>query len=134
MKGWLINNAVQAGILAAYFLGLWMYMGSTPGKKLFGLMMVDRATLRPASKLKLLARFGGYALSALGGTLGFLWIGFNKEKRGWHDMLAGTLVIKDPARRDPVEWIKDKFSKKKAGEVNSTPPSAARSDSPEPEA
>jgi uncharacterized RDD family membrane protein YckC len=26
--------------------------------------------------------------------LGFIWVGFDKRKQGWHDKLAGTLVVK----------------------------------------
>jgi uncharacterized RDD family membrane protein YckC len=25
--------------------------------------------------------------------LGFIWIAFDKRKQGWHDKLAGTVVI-----------------------------------------
>jgi uncharacterized RDD family membrane protein YckC len=28
--------------------------------------------------------------------LGFLWIIFDREKQGWHDKIAGTVVIKLP--------------------------------------
>ncbi|MEK6734314.1 MAG: RDD family protein [Pseudomonadota bacterium] len=33
-------------------------------------------------------------LSALPFFLGYLWIVFDPKKQGWHDKLAGTLVIK----------------------------------------
>ncbi|MGR3985112.1 MAG: RDD family protein, partial [Gammaproteobacteria bacterium] len=32
--------------------------------------------------------------------LGLLWVAFDKRKQGWHDKLAGTVVIKRP--RTPV--------------------------------
>ena len=28
--------------------------------------------------------------------LGFLWIAFDPEKRGWHDKIAGTVVVRLP--------------------------------------
>jgi uncharacterized RDD family membrane protein YckC len=28
--------------------------------------------------------------------LGFIWIGFDPEKQGWHDKIAGTVVVKSP--------------------------------------
>jgi uncharacterized RDD family membrane protein YckC len=28
--------------------------------------------------------------------LGFLWIAFDKRKQGWHDKLAGTVVVRTP--------------------------------------
>ena len=30
--------------------------------------------------------------------MGLLWIGFDREKRGLHDWLAGTYVIRSPGR------------------------------------
>lgn len=36
----------------------------------------------------------GYILSTLPLCLGFIWIAFDGKKRGWHDMIAGTLVVK----------------------------------------
>jgi uncharacterized RDD family membrane protein YckC len=26
--------------------------------------------------------------------LGFIWVGFDPRKQGWHDKLAGTLVVR----------------------------------------
>jgi uncharacterized RDD family membrane protein YckC len=36
--------------------------------------------------------------------LGFLWIGFTRRKRGWHDYLAGSVVQKE-AREAKSAWI-----------------------------
>jgi uncharacterized RDD family membrane protein YckC len=51
--------------------------------------------------------------------LGFAWVAFNYKKQGWHDMIAGTVVIRVPKQ-------------KKEEESSSTPPSADRSDSQAP--
>lgn len=65
---------------------------ATLGKRLFGLRVTDqsgrrlelgRASLRHFSKL----------LSVLPFCLGFIVIAFSTRKRGWHDMVAGTVVI-----------------------------------------
>ena len=32
-------------------------------------------------------------LDGIGNGLGYLWIGFDKRKQGWHDKIAGTVVI-----------------------------------------
>jgi uncharacterized RDD family membrane protein YckC len=34
------------------------------------------------------------SLIALG--LGFFWIAFDAEKQGWHDKIAGTVVVRLP--------------------------------------
>jgi uncharacterized RDD family membrane protein YckC len=35
-----------------------------------------------------------FSLIALG--LGFFWAGWSREKRAWHDLIAGTLVVQLP--------------------------------------
>ena len=39
-----------------------------------------------------------YGVSFLTGGLGFLFIAFDKKKQGFHDKLAGTLVIRDTTK------------------------------------
>ena len=46
-----------------------------------------------------LLRTSGYVLSAVLFSLGFLWIGFDREKRGLHDWIAGTYVIRADSDR-----------------------------------
>jgi uncharacterized RDD family membrane protein YckC len=69
--------------------------GQTPGKQLLGLRVVDIYGERP-SLAKTLLRTFGYVLSVLPFSLGFLWIGFDREKRALHDWLAGTYVVLAP--------------------------------------
>ncbi|MGA7985503.1 MAG: RDD family protein [Burkholderiales bacterium] len=38
-------------------------------------------------------RFLGYFVSIVPLGLGFLWIAFDRKKRGWHDLIAGTVVV-----------------------------------------
>ncbi|PIP08224.1 MAG: hypothetical protein COX51_04865, partial [Syntrophobacteraceae bacterium CG23_combo_of_CG06-09_8_20_14_all_50_8] len=38
-------------------------------------------------------RWIGYFISALPLYIGFLWVAFDGKKQGWHDKLAGTVVI-----------------------------------------
>ena len=47
---------------------------------------------RPLGYGKAFLRFVGYIISALVASLGFLWIGFDGRRQGWHDKIAGTLV------------------------------------------
>ena len=35
----------------------------------------------------------GYLVSSFVFCLGFIWIGFDSKKQGWHDKIAGTVVI-----------------------------------------
>ncbi len=40
-----------------------------------------------------LIRLAGYLLSAAVLMLGFLWAAFSPRRQGWHDKLAGTIVV-----------------------------------------
>jgi hypothetical protein len=31
-------------------------------------------------------------------SIGFLWVAFDKKRQGWHDKLAGTVVVDESAR------------------------------------
>jgi len=44
---------------------------------------------------KLIGRYFAYLVSIIPIFLGFLWIAVDKRKQGWHDKLAGTVVIYD---------------------------------------
>ena len=66
----------------------------TPGRKLLKIKVVnakgeDVGFWRGAFR-ETLAKF----VSAIFLYLGFLWIGWDRRKRGWHDHLAGTFVVR----------------------------------------
>ena len=74
----------------------WVYRRATPGKMLFNLEVVDADTGSSVSTGRLILRYFSYFLSALPLCLGFIWVLFDKRKQGWHDKIAGTLVIRRP--------------------------------------
>ena len=73
----------------------WRYRGATPGKMLISAKIVDASTNGPPSTGKLIGRYFAYIVSIVPVFLGFLWIALDKRKQGWHDKLAGTVVIYD---------------------------------------
>jgi uncharacterized RDD family membrane protein YckC len=73
----------------------WRYRGATPGKMLLSARIVDAGTFGPPSTGKLIGRYFAYLVSLIPIFLGFLWIAFDKRKQGWHDKLAGTVVVLD---------------------------------------
>jgi uncharacterized RDD family membrane protein YckC len=79
---------------AVLVVGFWVLKGATPGKLLVGARIVDANTLGPAGTGRLIVRYLGYYLSGVALCLGFLWVAFDRQKRGWHDLIAGTVVIK----------------------------------------
>ena len=85
--------AFESLFISIVFVGFWMYFGSSPGKLLFKGYIVDAQTLQPPSRLQLVTRSLGYYISLLFFGLGFIWIGLDSRKQGWHDKLARTVVI-----------------------------------------
>lgn len=75
-----------------YFTYFHGTTGQTPGKMLFGLRVVQTSGEKITPGIAFL-RWVGYIFSALIFYLGFLWIIFDGKKQGWHDKIAGTIVI-----------------------------------------
>jgi len=79
--------------VSAYFVILHGAAGKTVGQWFFGLRVVGVGQ-QPITYGRALVRW----IAALGTApllLGFIRILWNREKRGWHDALAGTWVVRD---------------------------------------
>lgn len=74
-------------------IALWIKFASTPGKMAFKGKIVDAKTFEPVSNGRLILRYLGYFVSIFTLFLGFFWIGWDKQKQGFHDKIAGTVVI-----------------------------------------
>ena len=85
---------VQLLLPAVLIIGFWIWRSATPGKMVISAKIVDARTLGEPSTGQLIVRYIGYFISAFVFCLGFLWIAFDKRKQGWHDKIAGTVVIK----------------------------------------
>jgi uncharacterized RDD family membrane protein YckC len=81
-------------LVSGYFVLFHGMEGKTPGKWLLGLRVVG-AEQRSIGYRRALVRFLGYFPAIFSFGLGILWIALSREKRGWHDFLAGTWVIRD---------------------------------------
>jgi len=71
----------------------WKYKQATPGKMAISAIIVDADTGEKPSIGQLIGRYFAYLISLLPLGLGCIWVAFDKRKQGWHDKLAGTLVI-----------------------------------------
>jgi len=80
-------------IPAAYVIGFWIWKSATPGKLLLKLKITN-ADNKPLTPKDAILRFVGYIPSAVVIFFGFIWIGLDPEKQGWHDKIAKTHVIK----------------------------------------
>ena len=72
----------------------WMYRQATPGKMVIHAKIVDAKTGGKPSTGQLIGRYLAYYVSTIPLLLGFIWVAFDARKQGWHDKLAGTLVIR----------------------------------------
>lgn len=89
----LTYNILSTVVSIIAVLLFWQFKQSTPGKMIFGARIVDAETYGKPGFGKLVIRYLGYIPSTLVFCLGFLWVAFDKQKRGWHDLMAGTLVV-----------------------------------------
>lgn len=87
----------------AYFTGMWAWKGTSIGGIVLGLKVV-RIDGQPVTFAVALVRALAAAFSIVVLFLGFLWIAWDAEKQGWHDRIAGTVVLKLP-RGTPLVCI-----------------------------
>ena len=77
-----------------YYGYFWSKDGQSPGKKLLGVMVVQKDG-RSMSFVKAGLRGTlGYWISGLIFGLGFIWAIFDADNETWHDMIFGTRVIR----------------------------------------
>ena len=80
---------------AVAYITLWVLVGGTPGKRLLGLRIVNESTLQNLSWAAATLRYLGYFVSMFLLFIGFLWVAFDKKKKGLHDHMASSIVIYD---------------------------------------
>lgn len=67
--------------------------GATPGKMITGIGVYPENGKRNLTLSEAFFRnYAGYMLSSLFFGLGFVWILLEKKGRGWHDLIAGSIV------------------------------------------
>jgi uncharacterized RDD family membrane protein YckC len=79
----------------------WVYKDATPGKMAVHARVVDARTGQHASVGQYVGRYFAYFVSVLPLGLGLLWVAWDDRKQGWHDKLAGTVVVR--RRREAPE-------------------------------
>lgn len=91
------QSAIYALVLlvvdVGYFLYFWSTTGQTLGDRVAGVRIVreDGGTLSLGGAA---IRYLGLIVSTLVVFLGLLWVIWDRKKQGWHDKMAGTIVVK----------------------------------------
>jgi uncharacterized RDD family membrane protein YckC len=81
-------------ISLVYFPYYWAKTGQTPGMKQQGIKVVRDRDGGPITMGTAILRLIGYWVSGLVFYIGYIWIFIDKRRRGWHDLIAGTVVVK----------------------------------------
>jgi uncharacterized RDD family membrane protein YckC len=113
--------AIYVILTVCYDIGFWLLAGQTPGKRVMGVRVLrsDGSRLRFGNAVR---REIGYVLSGIL-FLGYLWILFDNRRQGFHDKLAGTIVVyswpegklKGTFVRDRVERIRHRRQASSSG-------------------
>jgi uncharacterized RDD family membrane protein YckC len=90
---WELLFEVSVLLVTVLFWKRWR--GATPGKKFVHVKIVDAKTFGDIDNKQALTRSFGYIASTLILLMGFIMVAFRDDKRGLHDLLAGTVVIYD---------------------------------------
>jgi uncharacterized RDD family membrane protein YckC len=86
-----VINWIFPSILVIF---LWSYWQATPGKMLLRLRVLDAVTLQPGTTIQYTKRYFSMFLSIVFFGIGCFWVAFDGKKQGWHDKIAGTVVLK----------------------------------------
>ena len=86
-----LNGLAQIiGII--YFIYFWNARGATPGMMALNLRVVNEQGTSPTIGQAVI-RYIGYIVGAIPLFLGYFWA-LGQQRRAWHDLMAGTYVIK----------------------------------------
>ena len=94
---WILVSLIVISSFAVsfgYFPWFWARSGSTPGMRLTHLQVVRDEDGGKVSGGQALLRLVGFWVSGAVFYLGFIWIFIDKRRRGWADLIAGTIVVK----------------------------------------
>jgi uncharacterized RDD family membrane protein YckC/cytoskeletal protein CcmA (bactofilin family) len=89
------RNGVVLLLLAVYGAVMWKLKGSTLGGMICHLHVV-RLDGRPIDWPTAIVRALACFLSLIVAGLGFIWIAIDAQRQGWHDKIAGTVVVRVP--------------------------------------
>jgi uncharacterized RDD family membrane protein YckC len=84
----------QSTVVAVIVILFWIYKSATPGKMILKMKIVDAKTGAHPTNAQMFLRYLGYFASVIPACLGFVWIYYDKKKQGFHDKIAGTVVIR----------------------------------------
>lgn len=97
----LVVNAIWLVIPVGLTIYCWRWCGSTLGKVIFDLRIVDFKTALEPKMWQWVARCIGCLLLVPTYGIGFFWMAVDRRRQAWHDKLAGTVVVTRHWRSSP---------------------------------
>jgi uncharacterized RDD family membrane protein YckC len=91
---WIGLGAIAWLIHFLYLVIFWSWQGGTIGQLLLGIQVRREADGQRIGIGTSILRYIGYVISVWVFYLGLIWVAFDARKQGWHDKIAGTLVIR----------------------------------------
>jgi len=92
-----VQRVAGGGLLLVLVLKVTLdaWLQGTPGLRLMDCRLVDARSGQGLGLGRSVKRTLGLIVSLLPGLLGLLWMFWNKRRQGWHDLLAGSVVIRE---------------------------------------
>lgn len=95
VSGMLVFVSILMVVMFVYLTASIAILGQTFGMKLFSLELVDVEQSEFPSLHQAAVNSSVYLLSLITGGLGFLPVLFNEEKRAAHDLVSGTILVRE---------------------------------------
>jgi uncharacterized RDD family membrane protein YckC len=102
---------VLPGVLTVSF---WAWKQATPGKMAIGAKIVDASSGRCPTVPQFIGRYFAGFLSLIPLGLGLFWVFFNPRRQAWHDLIAGTAVVRPKHRKQAVVTFGEPVSDRSA--------------------
>lgn len=88
---------------AVAVVAFWVHKSATPGKMATRLTIVDASTGSKPTTSQFIIRYLCYYVAMIPLFLGVIWVGIDPRKQGWHDKIAGTVVLRNKTT-EPVRF------------------------------
>ena len=92
---WVSPTLAGFALWLVYCCGLWTLAGQTVGMAPFGLRVLRAADGKRLGPGRAIGRFFGLLLSFAVLLIGVIWVAADRNKQGWHDKLARTVVVRN---------------------------------------
>lgn len=90
---WVVNSLIHSIIIGVLLVAVWAHFHTTPGKFIIGMRIAGKNGEGSPDLRTCVIRYLGFYLSMPIFMIGYALLGIDKQKRAWHDRIAGTTVI-----------------------------------------